>query len=336
MSVPMPPLEIAILDVGHGNCSIVYDGQAHMIVDVAQELTALADLQQMQCTDIGNLVLSHADADHIRGAAALLAHPDIRVGNLWVNPDPTKISELFLDLMYAAQDYHSEGRLGVFTNLNVGANPSLSAGRVGVEIVHPGIAYAISGQSNAKRPQGSISSNGMSAVLRVSLDGERAVLLPGDLDDKGLTAILDSGRDISAPVLVFPHHGGRSGASDEAEFARRLCMAVRPRLVIFSHGRNVFRNPRVDIVAGIASSGVEVQLVCTQLSKACHALEERLIPGHLLNRPAKGKPSGSCCAGSIVIRLIDGEIVWEPSIDGHSKFVDLIESPLCRRMMSEK
>ncbi|WP_186404539.1 MBL fold metallo-hydrolase [[Actinomadura] parvosata] len=323
-------LRVVILDVGHGNSAIVYDGEAHLVVDVAQELTLIKELDLSKAREISHLVLSHADADHIRGAAALLAHADLQVGSLWVNPDPTKISQLFIDLMYIAQDQFLAGRLNVSTNLNIGANPALCSNRIGVEIVHPGIVYAISGQSRARRPQGQISSNGMSAVLRVSLDGAPAVLLPGDLDDRGLRTILETASDISAPVLVFPHHGGGSGGSSNRDFARQLCEAVRPRLVIFSHGRNMFSNPRADIVAGIRDASTDVDIACTQLSRNCHASTESLIVDHLTERPAMGRSSNACCAGSIVIRLVDGVVSWTPSREKHAQFVDLVESPMCR------
>lgn len=323
-------LEIAILDVGHGNCAVVYDESARLVVDVAQELILLEELAQSGCRTVDNLVLSHADADHIRGATALLAHEDVSVGCLWVNADPTKDSETFLDLMCAARDRHKAGRLRVKTNLNVGADSDLCAGRVRVEVLHPGVILGMTGPSPRRSPLGIVSSNSMSAVIRVGIDGRRAVLLPGDLDHVGLRSIISEGVDISAPVLVFPHHGGRSGGDDRV-FARQLCEQVKPELIIFSHGRHSFRNPRKDVLDGINDALASVNVICTQLSRSCHSSIDVPMPGHLIERPSRGRDRNACCGGSVLIKVSAEGVSWDPLANAHAQYVDRLEAPLCRQ-----
>jgi beta-lactamase superfamily II metal-dependent hydrolase len=323
-------LEIVILDVGHGNCAVVYDGAARLIVDVAQETILLEELRFSGNRSVDHLVLSHADADHIRGAAGLLAHSDFEVGCLWSNADSTKDSDTFLDLMYAARDRHKAGRLRVKTSLNVGADSDLCVGGVKVEVLHPGVVFGMRGPSSRRRPEGVISSNSMSAVLRVGSYDQKAVLLPGDLDHVGLQSIVDEGVDISAPVLVFPHHGGRSGSSNDRDFARRLCSLVSPKLVIFSHGRHNFRNPRKEIVDGIRDALGAVDIICTQLSRSCHASTDVPMPMHLNGRPSRGRLNNSCCGGSITVWVDPEGVTWSPEPSSHARYLDLIDTPLCR------
>ncbi|TPQ18596.1 ComEC/Rec2 family competence protein [Streptomyces sporangiiformans] len=295
-------------------------------MDVPAIMPLLEAMGRVGASTVDHLILSHADNDHIKGAAALMAHDEVAVKALWANPDSTKLSEAFIDLLTVAADRHKRGLIDVRTNLNVGANGALDCGRIGVRILHPGILWAGVGPAKGKHPVGSITSNGMSAVVRIELDGSPAVLLPGDLDAKGFAEMQRVGVDMTAPVLVFPHHGGRSGAADNREFARELAIAVQPDLVIFSHGRSSFLNPRKEIVDGIRDAlGSKVQIACTQVSRACHASS---LPASTSGQ--SGIYSRFACAGSLSITATSRGISWSPGVRRHSVTVDSLESPMCR------
>ncbi|MGW3814237.1 ComEC/Rec2 family competence protein [Streptomyces sp. NPDC005046] len=319
-------LAAQILNVGHGNCSFIHDGPNGVVVDVPAVLPLLEAMDRVGATTVDHLILSHADNDHIKGAAALMAHDEVTVKALWANPDSTKLSDAFIDLLTVAADRHQRGLLDVCTNLNVGANGALNCGRIGVRILHPGILWGGVGPTKGKHPLGSITSNGMSAVVRIELDGSPAVLLPGDLDAKGFAEMRRAGVDMAAPVLVFPHHGGRSGAADNREFARELARAVRPELVVFSHGRSTFLNPRKEIIDGIRDAlGSEVRIACTQVSRACHAAS---LPD--ASAREQGAYSKLACAGSLSITATSKGVSWSPGVNRHNVVVDSLESPMCR------
>jgi beta-lactamase superfamily II metal-dependent hydrolase len=328
-SIPPHDLEITILDVGHGNCAVIRDRKNVLVVDVGSARTLIAELRRARIQRIEHLALSHADQDHIQGAAELIAHNEFSVGTLWINPDPTKRSETFLDLVTAAADRHNHGMLNVCTALNVGVGEQLNLGRIGVEVLHPTIRYALIGPITGDHPLGPVTSNSMSAVLRITLDGAPAALLPGDLDAKAFRSILDEKIDITAPVLVFPHHGGHAGGNDRS-FARDLTAAVKPGLIVFSQGREHFHNPRPDIVAGIRDALGYVPVACTQLSRNCQPGQTPEGTQHLLDRPAIGRVGRSCCAGTVVITRDSDGVTWGPGSTAHSQFIDLLTAPLCR------
>lgn len=331
VDIPAPrsgnALEAIVLNVGHGNCSFIHDGPDGIVVDIPNVEPLLDQMNRYDARVVEHLILSHADNDHIKGAAALMAHDEVTVKTLWANPDSTKLSDSFLDLLTAAADRQRRGLMGVHTNLNVGANGLLDCRRIGVRVLHPGIVWAGIGPTKGDHPLGPITSNGMSAVVRIELDGEPAVLLPGDLDARGFAEMQKAQVDMSAPVLVFPHHGGRSGASDNRLFAAELARAVTPRLVIFSHGRSHFVNPRKEIVDGIRDAlGDQVHIACTQISKACQAAELSAV------RPPNDSPfSGvAACAGSVWVTKTPEGVSWEPDVTRHSRIIDSLELPLCR------
>jgi beta-lactamase superfamily II metal-dependent hydrolase len=318
--------------VGHGNCAVIRDRELSAVVDAPKTRVLPDSLDRHGVRFIQHLLLSHADEDHIGGAEALLGHPKLRVSTLWVNPNSRQYSATYIDLLTVARDKQLRGELQVCTNLNTGAGDSLSFGRVGIQLLHPDILFAGIGPTTGDHPLGPISSNGMSAVVRVLLDGTPAVLLPGDLDARSFAAMQDRCIDVTAPVLVFPHHGGSTRGGDDRGFARGLCEAVRPELVVFSLGRQRHRNPLPDVVAGIRDAAPSAHIACTQLSRRCHAAEQTPAShSHLLDLwPAAGHKTSSCCAGTILVRRnIDG-IAYEPLRQRHQAFITSnVAAPLC-------
>lgn len=318
-------LEAMILDVGHGNCAVIRDGQTCLVVDVAREVELLAEMERSGISRIEHLVVSHADDDHVRGALKLLPRDEISIGTVWFNPDSSKKTRTWRAFVGLAHDLYEAGRLNVSTAVNVATRELLSFGRIGVEVLHPDIFFSGFGPGMARRSdqnasknigrvEPKIESNSMSVVLRVHLGGRPALLLPGDLDSEALKRVLLREREISAPVLVFPHHGGRCGGTSTVEFTRALCSAVQPEMVAFSLGRGRYGNPLPEVVETIRSALPRARLACTQISTHCQVAD---------------LPSPSC-AGSVLISLTeDGGLNVSPDLSDHRAFVAGLESPMC-------
>jgi beta-lactamase superfamily II metal-dependent hydrolase len=318
--------EITVLDVGHGNAAVLRCQEGTIVVDAAPGITLPEELERTATTRIEHLVLSHADKDHIGGAVGLLSG-DLDVGTLWFNPDALRQTDIFEDLRSLAFRLHEQGRIHVATNLNTGAENALSLGGLEISVLHPDIRDAATGPRAVGHRSGAASANSLSAVLRVSVNGSPQVLLCADIDSAGLATLLSRNVDLSARVLVFPHHGGRSGGPDH-DFARDLCTAVNPDLVVFSLGRSGYRNPQPDIVAGLRSVLPEAHIACTQLSARCQASDVRGEATHLADRPAAGRGSSNCCAGSIVVGTAGND---QPISAHHAAFITSnVETPLCR------
>lgn len=329
----LKPLEVIIVDVGHGNCAIVRDGLTSAIVDIPRGKPIVSALVDNKCHRIEHLLLSHPDEDHIGGAARLLADPDVSITNFWCNPSAIQDTDTYLDLLEQAALREDERKTRYRSNLNVGAREDLNFERVAIEVLHPDVRLAGVGQASRKHKLGEVPSNRMSAVLRVSLAGKPAVLLAADIDDKGFDSIVSRGVDIEAPVLVFPHHGGSAKGGNDRAFAKKVCEQVKPRLVVFSLGRNKYRNPLPEVLAGVRDAVPTAHIACTQLSKNCHSRDS--IPGnaaHLSSKwPSAGMAKGASCAGTIVVRATEhGDISYDPSQSQHSQFViQNVDVPRC-------
>lgn len=323
------------MDVGHGNCAVARDGKDAIIIDIPAGTRLANALVENDCTQVRHLVLSHADNDHIGGATQLLSDKSIKVDKIWINPDVVKESETYKDLLILAQERQRQGLLRYSANLNESATGDLDFQRIRVEVVHPSIVRSGFVQSSRKDSVDDMTSNGMSAVLRILLDGHPSVLLPGDVDDQGFRELLASQLDILADVFVFPHHGGRANSSDDEEFARLFCESVKPRMVVFSMARSRFENPRPEIVRGARRGAPHAHIACTQLSKVCHQ-EALRSPGieranSALDRwPSAGEKNNSCCVGTLVLSMQDGVVTYSPDRAKHVEFIkQKVASPQC-------
>ena len=175
-------------------------------------------------------ILSHGDTDHYRGLLHPLAWSPVRgfVHNgLW------------------PPGWGGEELLGIVRNGEVPVRRVRAGERIEVgqgyvlQVLHPP-----SGRSFRNR-------NDQSLVLRLVRDGHGLALIPGDIENAGIDVLLERNPDLTADVLIVPHHGSR-GSLDP-----RLYSAVRPRLAVAAAGLlNRFGFPHQDICTLCAELGI--------------------------------------------------------------------------------
>lgn len=177
------------------------------------------------------------------------------------------------------------------------------------------------GPGSTYHSAGKIDANSVSAIISVSVGDTRIALLPADVDGIGLEDLLNTGRDLSAQVLVYPHHGGRPGSrTSPREFGEKLLSAVQPRMVVFSIGREMYSNPNPDIVRLLRKMLPDARIACTQLSKHCAVESVGHSGSHLESAFARGKQRHECCAGTIIVPL-DEPSAPLPQTESHLDFI---------------
>jgi beta-lactamase superfamily II metal-dependent hydrolase len=321
--------ELTIFDVGHGNCALLRDGKTVYVIDVPQSdaelVQALASgMRDGSMKDVDAILISHSDEDHAAGAAALITDETLVVKRLYVNPDSEQDSRAWESLRVAVGDAERRrpGEFEAHTQLTTTSNPQFSLPSVKVEVLAPSPSTAMGGPG-AKSLQGRrLSSNGMSAVVRVSRDKKPGVLFTGDLDRNGLEALLAAKINLRAEVLVFPHHGGLPGGANARGFAARLTAAVKPEVIVFSL-RSERHNPRPEIVEGIRERAPKAHIACTQLSGQCAAKHPQVAQDYLSKKPARGQADHSapaCCAGTLEFLLSPAGLDC-PQLEGHAAWV---------------
>ena len=104
-------------------------------------------------------------------------------------------------------------------------------------------------------PPGFVPSGNDGLVLRLAFNGRGLALLPGDAEGPYLRRLLHSGADLSAEVLVLPHHGSSGSLVPD------LYDAVSPDLAIASAGAyNAYRLPSRAVREELARRGIPLRI----------------------------------------------------------------------------
>lgn len=320
---------LAILDVGHGNCAVLHDTNGVVVVDAGPGSGLLEYLAEHMIVHVDVLLLSHADKDHIGGAAQLLASKTVTVGRVCLNTDSAKGSEIWDDLLYELNRADNAKELSFEVSLVHDLSGQYDQGAVHIEVLGPSKYLAAKGAGSTDRQGRKISNNSVSAIIRFLKDGKPIAILPGDVDEIGLDDLVDNKVDLQAPNLVYPHHGGR-GSRDEVRFIGKLCDLVKPLTVIFSVARGRAKHPLPDVISVVRQKVKNVRIACTQLTQHCAAKVPSAKPTHLAAVYAHGRDARHCCAGTVQVQL-DTPTAILPDHKEHSAFI-AAEAPsaLCR------
>lgn len=330
--------KLILFDVGHGSCVFLEDGPVTTVIDCRESTQFIEYLLARKITAISQVIISHADADHITGILALIQSDYIKLGSVFVNPDASKETEAWIELRLALEDAARRGKLKVCTEIGDGMNAQLSQDAVKFEVVAPGIAARLAGPGGRTPQKARASANTMSVVLRLHHDNYPVMLLAGDLDQAGLADVIARGKALGCDILLFPHHGGHIGhgsaakkAKDNSVFARDLLAKASPKLVLFSIGRGKFDTPRPEIIHEVMVLAGGCGVHCTQLSERCQRKELGAAATHLSALPAAGRQRNHSCGGSLEIVFAGARTLAGLDRSAHTAFIGAsLESPLCR------
>jgi competence protein ComEC len=96
------------------------------------------------------------------------------------------------------------------------------------------------------------SRNNDSVVLRIAF-GNRSLLLTGDIEKSGESALIGTEENLKADVVKVPHHGSRSSST------LPFVAATKPAFAIISVGQtSIFGHPHADVVERWQASGAKV------------------------------------------------------------------------------
>ncbi len=299
-----------ILDVGHGNAAVFFDGPQAIVIDAGSTDLVADTLERHGVSEIAALVVSHRHHDHTSELPSLLTNPDLCVRKFFANADPTRtVDSRFEEQLRGAFNVSKRRNGTEFLQANETIGHHMNTKRLRVQVLNPDGDLTLKGVGSITTSGDSLHAHALAVVLRISLLGGRSVLFGSDLDSAGYRRLIDSDDvDLSADVLVYPHHGGLAGAGNaiaEQAFASALTEAVGPEAVVFSNGREKHSNPRREVVRGVRSAPVArtVRVVCTQLGMACSNVTfpaDGRLDGSL---GSHGAERGLSCSGSLRVAL---------------------------------
>ncbi|MGH7384585.1 MAG: DNA internalization-related competence protein ComEC/Rec2, partial [Candidatus Rokuibacteriota bacterium] len=230
-------LRVTFLDVGQGDAMLIElpDGPRLLVdggpggarrFDVGERVLA-PFLWNRPLARLDAVALSHWDADHSGGLAAVLSR--FHVGEFWESGrPPVGARETVAALIRSRTPRRA-----------LAAGQRLQLGRALITVLGPG-------------PEAPRTANDHSLVLRLDWRGV-SLLLAGDLGPRGEALLLERGAPVQALALKVAHHGSRF--SSTTPFLQR----VRPRLAVVSVGaRNPFRHPSAEALDRLEAAGARV------------------------------------------------------------------------------
>ena len=216
-------VHVLALDVGQGTAVLIHDQRRALLYDTGSPWAArsvvLPVLRGRGIRRLDQLVLSHGDADHAGGVGELEA-------------------ALEIDRLLLGADLPSAAFDGAVSRCRAGRSWSWG----------PGVWFRILAPAPGEVPA---SRNAGSCVLQASLWGQRW-LLAGDIDARRERSLVNYwGSALGSQWLLAPHHGSASSSS------WAWLKAVRPRQVVYSHGRaNPFGHPAASVEARYAARDI--------------------------------------------------------------------------------
>jgi len=320
---------LTVLDVGHGSCAVLEEAARTVVFDAGPRSGLLEYLLQRNIKQIDLVLISHADEDHIAGLIALLAASSIAIKAVRLNTDSLKGSDIWDDLLFELDELARKGSLDFSPALTAADNGKFDSTDVKLEILGPTTYLAGKGPGSKDHQGRKITTNSISAIIRLHYKAAPVALLTGDMDQIGFDELMRVGAVMRTPVLIFPHHGGHAGP-DMAKFSAGLFDQVKPGHVLFSIGRGLHSTPIPAVVAE-ARKIANVRISCTQLSEHCSPTVPAKDHTHLSPAFARGRDQRHCCAGSIIIPLEPGKPAF-PIWKEHQEFISIAApTALCRK-----
>ena len=210
-----------VVDVGHGSCVLLQLPRGRTVLCDAGSMTSSSFatdtisnvLWSEQIERLDAIIISHADVDHFNAVPKLIRR--FSVGEIFVS-DPMferrdslgSVKALFEEIEAA----------DVLVRLLSGGDVAGWDGNARLRILSPPDA----GTKD--------SDNSDSIVLQIEL-GDQNILLPGDLEGRGMERLLGLER-IDCDIVLMPHHGSKN--SSPVEFIN----CSEPEYAIVSAGRN--------------------------------------------------------------------------------------------------
>ena len=235
--LPLPPgeLELRVFDVGQGDAILLRFGERALLVDAGPDpqtarQVLLPRLARLGVDRLDGLVLTHADADHIGGAADILGA--LPVTTLWMS-EPEQDHPL----------------LSVIEAAAARAGSRIERPRDGEALQwHP----AVSIQVRFAAADVAGGDNNQSMVVHVRY-GDADFLLTGDIERAAERALVSANGGLEADVLKVAHHGASTSSSPE------FLASVKPQVAIISAGLgNAFNHPRDDVLRRLRALDAQV------------------------------------------------------------------------------
>lgn len=253
-----PPHDWAVVfcDVGQGDATLIRSAPAEVvIVDAGPDPAKLATcLRDLGVARVPLAVLTHFHADHVTGIEVALQ-----------NHHTDRVLVSAANSPWSGRQLVERAASGVgLTQVTPGS--VVQAGAVRLEVLAVRTAVDVTSSEEGE----SAGENDGSLVMRFTVPGLR-LLLAGDVQEDGQRNAVSSGADLSADVLLVPHHGSGHQLPE-------FLASTRATIAVFSVGLdNDYGHPAVRTQRAVEQLGMRVLRTDQQGSIALAVTESGLV-----------------------------------------------------------
>lgn len=221
---------IYFLDVGQGDAQLIAHKDIKILIDTGRDVRVNNELERVMGDKkyIDIVMLTHPDADHIRGVYSLLER--YNVGVLLIGGSQNEIGW---------EDIVSYARQKNIPVHELVMRDSIQYGDVHLEVLWPDRLY-VTKQDNEK-----------SLVVKYK-NIEYTALFTGDITEKIETILKNIGVDLDSDILKVAHHGSKYSSSID------FLYNVSPILSIIGVGKNAYGHPTQETLDKLYASGSAV------------------------------------------------------------------------------
>ncbi len=223
---------IKFVDVGQGDCAIIYSNGYCAVVDVGEPEAAPTvnkALKDYGIEEIDALIISHLHSDHV-GALPEIAelYP---IGNLFM---PKILNKSIITAKTGKRTATENG--ASFYEAQQGTN--FQIGEFEITILSD---Y-----------DGNLEENDRSVFVMAEIDGDK-ILFTGDAEIKTENKLLNDNINIDCDILKVSHHGSNSSSSE------RFLSEVTPDYAVISVGKNnEYSHPHTETLNSLKKCGTKI------------------------------------------------------------------------------
>ncbi|MBI5198051.1 MAG: ComEC/Rec2 family competence protein, partial [Nitrospirae bacterium] len=226
-----PLIQVTFLDVGQGDAAVLQLADQVVVIDGGGTFGETFDIGRSVVAPylwdqgihrIDLMIATHPQMDHMKGLFYLSDHFDVI--EAWGNGDED-------ETLLGRRFKHHLGERGIPYSAVFQDHQDHGRGPCRIDVLNPLYPKGPQAQETATKL------NDRAIVLRVSCN-RLTFLFTGDIEQRGIDALLESGVPLESTVLKVPHHGSRGSADPD------WVSAVCPQLAVFSAGyQNAYRHP---------------------------------------------------------------------------------------------
>lgn len=266
--------KIGFLDVGHGDCSVIYilNGSSIVntfVIDIPNSFKLRKVLTEANCRSIDAIIISHSDVDHSKDLASFIdGFIDIDHGvikkiifNLDKIIDEGKSKTKYVSMLKSIHNATMKHKLiresGSFDLTREKRKVIYEDNGELISILYP----SFDDMNNASIHPGS--TNNMSIVCLCE-GGNSSILFTGDLESIGWIELFKR-ESIRCDILKMPHHGAKL---DDIFSIDKVLEKLAPKIAIISSGENTkYMHPSKETIDYLKKR--QISVYCTQLTSAC-------------------------------------------------------------------